>query len=129
MADISKMYESKSKYLKVADLQGIAHTLTISKAVVEEVGQDKEQKLVLYFVGREKGLVLNKTNSLALCSSTGVSDSDQLPGKTITIYPGMSQFQGQPVPSIKVDDRPSTQPGFTTPKPPTHATNQETVPF
>ncbi len=52
-----------SKYLKASDLDGKNVTVTIKSAELEEIGFDKEQKLVLSFVGTDKSMVLNKTNA------------------------------------------------------------------
>ncbi len=51
-------------YLSGADLAGKTHQLAIEAVGVEEVGEEREQKLVVAFVGARKSLVLNKTNAM-----------------------------------------------------------------
>ena len=50
-----------SKYLKAADLQDKQVTVRMSHVETETIGDD--DRPVLYFQGKEKGLVLNKTNA------------------------------------------------------------------
>ena len=58
-----------SKYLKAGDLDGHAVAVTISHIAMEEVGQG-DVKPVLFFAGKEKGLVLNKTNGGVIANRT-----------------------------------------------------------
>ena len=51
-----------SKYLKSADLAGKRIPVVIREVVFEEVAQNEADKPVLYFEGKERGMVLNKTN-------------------------------------------------------------------
>lgn len=63
-----------SKYLKAADLQGKDVTLTIEEVSVEDVGGQgdaSDSKPVLFFQGKEKGLVLNKTNANTISGMYG----------------------------------------------------------
>jgi hypothetical protein len=90
-----------SKYLKAADLNGKAHLVKISEVVQEEVGQNKDLKLVAYFHGKQKGMVLNKTNADTIASKHG-DETDNWDGAEIELYPGTATFQGQVVPSLKV---------------------------
>ncbi len=57
-----------SKYIKAGDLGGKEFTLTISKVTIEDVGGagTEEEKPILYFAGRQKGVVLNRTNATAI---------------------------------------------------------------
>jgi hypothetical protein len=50
-----------SNYLKAADLKGRNALVTIDRTEFEKIGEDR--KLILYFVGQDKGMVLNKTNA------------------------------------------------------------------
>ena len=51
-----------STYLKASDLKGASPTVTIERVEYEAVGRQKDMKPIVYFAGKEKGLVLNKTN-------------------------------------------------------------------
>lgn len=103
MADYSKMYESDSKFLKAGDLKGQALKVKISGAKVEAMTQDAngDQKLVIYFEGKEKGMALNKTNFKALAAGFG-HDSDEWIGKEIEIFSMDVEYQGNMVPGLRL---------------------------
>ena len=88
-----------SKYLKAADLQGRQVTVKIRSAEQEVMGDDR--KLVVYFEGKEKGFVCNKTNANNIAALYG-PDTDNWVGSEITLFEAMVDFQGKTVPSIRV---------------------------
>ena len=88
-----------SKYLKAADLQGRQVTVKIRSAEQETIGDDR--KLVVYFEGKEKGVVCNKTNANNIAALYG-PDTDDWAGNEITLFEAMVDFQGKTVPSIRV---------------------------
>lgn len=88
-----------SKYLKASDLQGRNVTVKMGRAEVEKIGEDK--KLILYFQGKEKGMVLNKTNANNIAGIYG-GDTDDWYGKEITLFEAMVDFQGKTVPALRV---------------------------
>lgn len=88
-----------SKWLKCADLKNKAVTLTIVRVEAEEVGKDS--KLVCYFEGAKKGLVLNRINAQVIGSRYG-DDTDGWPGAEIILVPDKTQYQGQLVDCIRV---------------------------
>ena len=90
-------------YLKAADLQGRTVKCTIDSVRVESIGD--EDKPVLYFLGKERGLVLNKTNSQSIAVLYG-AETDQWCGKDIKLYPTRVNFQGQMVDAIRVKIEP-----------------------
>jgi hypothetical protein len=96
--NLDQMYPSK--WLKASDLQGQTVPVTISRVVVEDVGDDAG-KPVVYFHSRDKGLVLNKTNALSIGLVHG-QETDGWVGKTIELFPTVVMFQGQNVPAIRV---------------------------
>lgn len=87
-------------YLKAGDLQGRRVTVTMSHVNIEELGG--EHKPVLYFEGKERGLVLNKTNANIIAELHG-PETDDWVGHKITIYPARVEFQGKIVDAIRVD--------------------------
>jgi len=93
-----------SNYLKAADLQGQTVTVNILKVVVETVGQGKDatQKGVVYFQGKEKGLVLNTTNGNAIADVLGY-ETDNWTGAAIEIYPAKTDFGGRQVDCLRVN--------------------------
>lgn len=93
-----------SAYLKAADLQNREVTVTMSHVRVEDIGGD--QKPVLYFMGKERGLVLNKTNSTNIADAYG-PETEGWQGCQVTLFPAWVDFQGRSVQSIRV--RPAGQ--------------------
>jgi hypothetical protein len=59
-----------------------------------------EVKPVLYFKGKDKGLVLNKTNSNTICAAYGDETGDW-EGMQVVLYETMVEFQGQRKPGIR----------------------------
>ena len=90
-----------SKFLVVADLKGQAHKVIIDRLEQHEVGQEKDKKWVLFFRGKEKGLVLNVTNTNMIADSHG-QETDDWAGKEIIIHKAKTSFAGKPVDCIRV---------------------------
>ena len=86
-------------YLKAADLQGRAAMVVMDRVEVETVGD--EPKPVLYFQGKSKGLVLNKTNSNAIATAYGY-ETDAWHGQQVQLVEAMVDFQGRSVPAIRI---------------------------
>ena len=103
--DATKIYETKSRFLKAEDLNKAEHKVTIANVVLEEMEDDKTglsvNKLALMLAGVEKGVLLNKTNSDVLSACYG-GDTDMWIGKSICIYPTMVSFGGKSVPAIRM---------------------------
>jgi hypothetical protein len=92
-----------SKWLKGEDLRGMIHKVTIDRVAQEEVGQgaDAELKLICYFVGKQKGVILNKTNASAIASRYG-DESDDWAGAEVELRPEMVTYQGKTAPAIRI---------------------------
>jgi len=88
-----------SNYLKSSDLQGSTPTVTMSHVTTEKMGDDS--KLVLYFQGKEKGMVLNKTNANNIASLYG-PETEDWHGKKITLAVAWVDFQGRSVEALRV---------------------------
>jgi len=95
--DINNVFPSK--WLKAGDLQGRNIKVTMENILMEEVADDK--KPVLYFQGKTKGLVLNKTNANAIAGMYG-PDTDNWKGRAIVIFPTQVDYAGKPVQAIRV---------------------------
>jgi hypothetical protein len=91
--------EFPSKYLKAADLQGHAVKTTIRDVVSEQIGGDR--KLIMYFKGKEKGMVLNKTNARTIGDVFG-DDTDDWIDKQIEVFAMKVDFQGRMVDGLRV---------------------------
>ncbi len=89
-----------SKYLRAADLPRKGMTLAIDAVEQEKLGSD--DKWVLYFAdGEERGLVLNKTNALAIADAYGKSTVEWA-GRRIHLRKEKVAFQGGRVDAIRV---------------------------
>lgn len=93
-----------SNYIKCEDLQGRPARVKMNYIKMEDIGDD--HKPVLYFIGKEKGLVLNKTNAGVISSMYG-DETDHWSSQEIEIYPTETDYQGKRVPAIRV--RPPTR--------------------
>jgi hypothetical protein len=90
--------EFPSQYLKAPDLQGREVRLTMGRVEREEIGQDK--KLVLYFKGKDKGLVLNKTNASTIGDAYG-DDTEEWYDQPLILFSIRTEFQGKPVDGLR----------------------------
>lgn len=97
-----------SKYLSANDLNGRRVAVEIESAGFETIGN--ERKLIVFFAGKDKGLVLNKTNAMMITSLLGSDDTDDWTGKRIILRPDMTTFQGKPVQCVRVDSELPPQP-------------------
>jgi hypothetical protein len=82
-----------SRWLKGDDLNGTP-TVTISSVTQEVVGQNNEQKHVVWFEGMQKGLILNKTNSDAIEALYG-DDTDNWLSEDVTLYAAPVSYNGK----------------------------------
>lgn len=115
-----------SNYLKAADLQGRRALVTISHVTMEDIGDD--HKPVLYFAGKEKGMVLNRTNANAIAEITGGEETEAWTGKAIVLFSTKVDFQGRRVDAIRVD-RPAPGQAAAAPPPPPPPITVDDVPF
>jgi len=97
-----------SNYVKASDLKGNEAIVTIDRIAFEPVGRTKEMKAVAYFTGKEKGLVLNKTNATKIATLAGSQMTEDWPGTRIKIYPTETEFGGETVECIRVKGAPAT---------------------
>ena len=94
-----------SKYLKAADLQGRRVVVTIDRVEMENF--DDGDKAIVYFVGKDKGVVLNRTNANTLVDITGSEETGEWKGVSITLYEAKVEYKGKRVPSIRIDEAPA----------------------
>lgn len=98
MTTVAELFPSK--YVAAVDVQ-VPVQVQISRIDMEEVGDAKDSKPVLYFTGKKKGMVLNKTNANRIAEKYGEEVSAWM-GKTITLYASETDFQGKVVPCVRV---------------------------
>jgi len=89
------------EYLRAADLMGRDVPVTVKRVVLEEVGKERDERPVVYFQGKAKGLVLNKTNANTIAAAFG-DDTDDWIGADVVLYEASVDFQGKMVASIRV---------------------------
>jgi hypothetical protein len=103
--DINDFYATESKWLKAGDLKkdgrSIKVELTIDRTEIVEF-KDNTKKLGVFFVGKEKGLVLNKTNAALIGEQHG-QDTSGWPGQKIKIFATTTDFGGERVECIRVE--------------------------
>ena len=100
---VNDLFRSK-KSLAAADLAGKAVRVTIESVEVQKF--DEGEKPVLHFVGKDKTMVLNKTNALRIIEAVGDDESDNWVGWSIVLYPTKVDYAGKRVDAIRIDDRP-----------------------
>lgn len=114
--------------------------LTVDRVSVQQFTDrddksNKEKKLVLYFNGKEKGLVLNVTNANMMAEIAGSRDYDYWPGHAVLLYRTMTDFAGKRVPALRLDHVPAgaaaSRPTPPPPPPPPadFTASDEDVPF
>jgi hypothetical protein len=96
--NINDLYPSK--YIKADDIQGQQVPVTIQSVVIEEIA-DKEHKPVMRFIGKEKGMVLNKTNALT-CAHVWGDESNAWAGQRATLLAAPVMFQGKQVMGLQL---------------------------
>ncbi len=98
----------QSNFLKAEDLQGRKVHAIVASVGDEELGGDKH--LVVFFRGKQKALVLNKTNASYLANAIS-DETDDWPGHEIVLYQTKVNFQGKMVDAIRVEmPGPAVQP-------------------
>jgi len=102
--DINSVFPSK--YLKAADLKGHEVLVTIDHVKIEDVGDG--EKPVLYFQGKERGVVLNKTNAKAIAALFS-DETDSWIGMRVIFKPDLDRFQGDLVKCVRVAGSPDAK--------------------
>lgn len=93
MPNINDMFPSK--YLKAHELKGTTPTVTIDRVDFEQVRSRTgglETKPVVFFRGKAKGLLLNKTNARSIAQIAHSAITEDWRGVTVAIYPTTDQF-------------------------------------
>lgn len=97
-----------SRYLRAADFEGKAVTLTISEVLRDKVqmatGQ-KAEKYIIRFRETDKELILNKTNAKAVAKVLEEPKAINWPGSRITLKPTTCEAFGEIVACIRVEMR------------------------
>jgi len=108
-----------SNYLRASDLKGRNIPVVIDRIEQEKVGNDN--KMVLYFQNKSKGMILNKTNANNIAALYS-PETDVWAGRQLIIFEAMVDFKGQTVPALRVrGPQPKDQPRQLQVPPPTTA--------
>ena len=86
--------EFPSQYLKASDLGGREVRVVMANCEREKIGSDN--KLVLYFKGKQKGLVLNKTNAGTISDAYG-DDTEDWFDQPLILFSVKTDYQGKVV--------------------------------
>lgn len=86
--DVDKLFPSK--YLKAADLRGRSCQVTILRIAVEKMwgGVDKA---IAHFHGKSKGMILNRTQAIAIAEIAGSRQTEQWSGTSIILTPSTTK--------------------------------------
>jgi hypothetical protein len=120
-----------SDYLKASDLGNKAVTVTIESVELVDIGQgrDKEQKVLIRFIGKQKGLITNKTNANTIGKLYG-PETDGWIGHPITLEAREVEFAGEMVWAIRVSlQKPVATPANSMPTRPAPAANPVSAPI
>ena len=103
-----------STYLTQRDIEMLPpkdRFLTIDHVEAERVGEEKDLKLVTYFVTLDKGLVTNMTNGEGIAEIAGSTKTDAWRGVDVEIYVDPSVgFGGKRTGGIRLRAIPTKEP-------------------
>jgi hypothetical protein len=100
MANVNDLLPSK--YLKPYDLKGTSPIVTIARVELEVMGRTRDRLPVLYFVGKAKGLKLNRTIADVLTQLAGSPDTDHWAGTRVQLYATTADFGKQTYDVVRV---------------------------
>lgn len=88
-------------WFEAADFTPEGRTLVISKVEPQEI-EPNRTKLVAFFKGETKGLVLNEVNQRIIAKNTGQDDTDDWNGFPVTLYQTSIKMRGEDTPCIRI---------------------------
>jgi hypothetical protein len=106
-----------SQYLTASDLGDAEPVVVITRVALEAVGRDKVHKLVIYFEGKSKGLVANKTIAKKIAELAGSPETEDWLGQAIRLYTTTADFGGESFEVIRVKAAALPRPVAPPPKP------------
>ena len=98
-----------SNYLKASDIQGATPIVTIDHVAFEAVGRERLMKAVVYFKGKDKGVILNKTNATKIAQIAGSQQTEDWTGTRIMLYATETEFGGETVECIRIKPVPANR--------------------
>ena len=100
MPDLSELYAGK--YYKAADVENKPFKATISRVGIEKMQGDGRSKAVLYFEGRDRGVVLNGSRHDAVCQIAKSNNSDDWVGCEVVVCAGTTNYAGKRVGCVEI---------------------------
>jgi hypothetical protein len=94
--------EFPSKHLSAKDLGTNQPVVVIDHVEREKVGRAQDSKPVLYFAGKDKGLVLNKTNANKIIELSGSAVTEEWTGFRVILYATTCEFGGEQVECVRI---------------------------
>jgi len=91
-----------SRYLKAVDLGGREITVTIDRVELAGVGRSKEQRAIVYFAGKQKGLILNRVNARRIAEIAGSDETNSWHGVQVRLFVTQVEFSGNLVDAIRI---------------------------
>jgi hypothetical protein len=91
---------TSSKYMRATDVVGSSFTAHIVR-IEQETMRDGTEKLVAYFKGHQKGIVLNATKGKVLAGMAKSKFRRDWVGLEVHVSGGTAELGGEEVPSIK----------------------------
>ncbi len=91
-------------HLNCESLKGKDVKLIIASTDLEEFTDQngvRKKKIVVFFRGTDKDLVLNKTNATCIAQMYG-DQTEAWVGKTITLWPSQAEMGGKTLPAIRI---------------------------
>lgn len=118
----AEIYKSDSEYLKAEDIGTAMPTVTIQDVELKDFGNG-DQKLVLYFIGKEKCLPLNKTNAGTMQALYG-DNTDLWMNRPVMLFTMHVDFNGKKTLAIRL----RAPAGHTRPNPNAPTNQQQEAP-
>lgn len=100
MPNVNQMFPSK--WLSAPDIGQAKPVVTISNITFEQINQNEPQKMVLHFQGKNKGMVMNKTNAMNVAQIYG-PETDAWIGKSVTLYTTFVDYQGKSTLALRIE--------------------------
>lgn len=91
-----------SKFLKAHELQGREPIVTVDRVEFEQVGQKREVVPILYFVGKEKGIKVNKTIANKLIEISGSAITEEWHGVRVKLYATEATYGGDTYDVVRI---------------------------
>ncbi len=107
-----------SRWLRADDLNGQDRVVTVEKYTAETIKNKEgldERRLVLWFTGVRKALILNRTNALAIAKLSGTDKCDGWVGLRLTLTRELVAAFGRTDWGIRI--KPAPQPAAPQPVP------------